>query len=380
MPAITCPECGAATRVSLETPTVVDCAACGTKGTPSEAITADLIAAQQALTAMDATRRQLGWAQHRLTTTSAGAGTLFAIVLLPFAGCGGAMFAVGRTGTAKDVGLTAFSLLPAVIMMAAGAVLFRNLTKATRQAQLACAAAPPSVPGGALGCHVCGADLPAIDLARSALSRCRFCEADNVVSADVMKNAAAHDAQKAEPVLEQVRRHGEALVLHQARAKQLLTKLALVAPLVGFMTAVVLGLASPTAAPVDDYVLVRTEKGLCVARVEERRSKPGKKLVFHQQSPAWLIAGISERHIAEAGVTFKATQLVGHRMRTTKEKGVVGSASRIAFLGIENVDLRQEDASIDPSSHKSRKSAPATAVCLDEDDGAGLAMIDLPPD
>jgi hypothetical protein len=343
MPAISCPQCGAPTRVSLYTPDVMACPSCRYAGPPPPATRQGLIAAAQVLASIDVRRRQLGWAQQRVgagARTGGGVGCFFAVLLAPFVGCGGCLYAATRTGGLGDVGIAVFFLGPAAVMIVAGLVILRELEKTRRQTELACAAVPPAVPGAAHGCHVCGADLQAFDLSRQAVVRCRFCAADNVVRADVLGRAASLAAAAADDVLTQARAHAMALVKQRGRASVLLALLALLAPFASCVGLASASCWSPSVEPTNDYVLVRTEQGACIGEVQPLREHAPRQVIIGSNSPA---GALPKFPLPEGAPTFRARALVGHVLVAgAGRRAKAARVERSGFLGTEDVFLEDK--------------------------------------
>src|SRR5690606_41266815 len=85
MLAARCPQCGAASPVSVATPELLDCSYCPYVGRPPEAVVQELYAAQHALHAMDRGRRQLSAQQIRAATEARISASAFPWLIVPLA-------------------------------------------------------------------------------------------------------------------------------------------------------------------------------------------------------------------------------------------------------------------------------------------------------
>ncbi len=327
------------------------CAACRFAGAPEPRVREGLHAARHALWSVDASRRQLGWAQHRIgagAKSGGGLGCLFAVIFVPFAGCGGLFFAGARTGDASDVGVAALFLGPAVFMLIVGLGIVEALKKTRQKLEQACTAVPPAVPGAPPGCHVCGADLPEADLTRQSVIRCRYCHADNVVRQDLLRFAAGLGVQATHSLIAQVQEHALALVKHRKRSSVLLAALALLAPFAGCVGFGGVALLAPDVEPTAEYILLKTEQGACVARDEGKRKDGTRTFKLGQRSPLWIPDGSVVIPKGELS-TFRAGKLVGHEAKSSARKGRVTRAVRNAFVGLEHVYLNDKpEISLNP--------------------------------
>lgn len=325
--------------MSLASPDWMTCAGCRYAGAPEPNVREGLYAAREALWAVDARRRQLGWAQQRIgagARSGGGIGCLFAILVAPFAGCGSLMFFGLRKGNSEDVGQAAFFLGPAIFILLVGGLISYALKKTRAKLEQACAAVPPAVPGAPPGCHVCGADLPAVDLSRQAVVRCKYCQADNVIRPDVMQGAVMAGVYAADSLLAQVNAHAKALVKHRRHSSWLLAALALVAPVASCAGFVAVAAVAPEAEPTDDLVLYRAEDGACVAR-RGPTNADGTQIFYHSRD--WVSFPPGDLP------TFRAKKLVGLRGKASDgQTGKVKSVARNAFMGGETA--RFEDGGL----------------------------------
>lgn len=314
------------------------CAACRYTGPPEPRVRQELHAARSALWAADARRRQLGWTQQRLgvgARSGGGLGCLLALVLVPFASCGGLVFGVNAGSGLADVGTAILFLGPTVFTLAAGAIILRAVKKAQLEVESACAAVPPSIPGAPLGCHVCGADLPAADLSRVAVLRCRYCSADNIVRNDVLQAAVARGIRTTEALIHQVGRHAVALYHHKRRSTALVIALLLIAPFASLLAGISAFVFSPTVEPTERYVLIRTSVGFCVSKQLYKNAEGRITLVFGARSPH--ADRTKDVHFDRKVPSFRASDLVGAKGKTLDREGTVARADRNAFLGVESV-------------------------------------------
>jgi len=368
LPAATCPHCGAPTRVSLESPDAMACSACGYRGPPAPNVRQGLYEARQALFGIDARRRQLGWVQQRVgagAKSSGGVGCIFAALLVPFGGCGGCLFALTAEGETSDIGTAIILLGPAFFIVLVGGIILRELRRTRKRVEDACAAVPPAVPGAPLGCHVCGADLPQVDLSRAGVVRCRFCSADNVVRSDILQRAAAVGAQAAGTLLEQVRQHALGLARHQQRSARLLGSLVLLAPFSACVTLVAATVVSPSGEPTERYTLIRDDVGVCVARKQVDATTGSIFIVSTSSAGSRKGDYLTFKDPPE---TFRATKLVGLRGRTETKSGKIVGAKRNLVLGVEHVTL-DDDLKSD---------VPVDALCFEEAPD-GFEVVDPPP-
>ncbi len=354
MPAIACPQCGAPTRVSLATPDWMGCASCRYAGPPAPQVRQELLAAREVLWRGDARRRQLGWTQQRLGAGARGGpGCLLAVVVVPFASCGGFSFFASMRGDVTDVVTFVLFLGPALFALIAGLFIVREVKKTRAVVETSCVAVPPAVAGGALGCHVCGADLPQADLSRTAVVRCRYCAADNVVRTEAVSAAVAQGIRATEALMAQVQRHAVALYHLNRRSSRLLLALVLVAPIAAFITLLAITIFSPTVEPTAKYVLFETDAGPCLAELQ--RAADGKVTYsFGFDSPSsnrgrWIHVDDTRRP------TFRAGALVGAKAHSRSRSGKVVRVERSQLLGAESAILDGQGTTPAPSD-----------LCLDE--------------
>ncbi len=301
---------------------------------------------------MDVERRQLGWAQRRVGAGAAGGarttGCLFAVLFAPVAGCGGLLFGFGRSGGIADIGAAAVTLGPALFMLVGGALILRGIGATRRAAEIACAAVPPSVPGGAAGCHVCGADLVHVDLSRQAVVRCRYCAADNVVGREALARAAAVAAAATATLLAQVSAHAALLAGHRRRAAVLLAALVGLAPFAGCAAYLGATVVSPEGSARDEYVLARTKSGACVARFVTEDADGARRFSIGALSDGdrggfWL-----DPSDLKGAKPFRARDLVGRTVRARGEQAAVERVYRRSFTGTERAVLTDgREASVD---------------------------------
>lgn len=285
-----CPQCGRPAQLSLAAPDRLACAACGFAGAPPPDVQRRLASAAQILQSIGARERQLSAQQQRALGSSRGAALGYwlttGIVSIPLFGCGalGAVIALG--GKQASLSGAAFSLAPLALFALSAVIGQRWVSKRYAALRVACAALPPPAPGQPAGCHVCGAPLVS---GASAVARCGFCHADNVVAPDALAAAAASRGASVTDFEAEVKREA---TLARSVAKQ--ATFAILASAVGapFSTVVLFLVAAfvllKIEAPIDlsyRYALVQTDAGRCLAHVYPR--KDGKWLLgFGSRPPA----------------------------------------------------------------------------------------------
>ncbi|MBX3183098.1 MAG: hypothetical protein KIT72_17075 [Polyangiaceae bacterium] len=194
MLAAKCPQCGAVSPVSLAAPEHLHCRYCQYAGSPDPAVVAELHHARAALWQIDTGRRQLSSQQRRMVERAQGQSlglmALLALVSLPLLLCGGCstwVFIADDLHT-SSLPFLVVGLFPPALVLGLGLLLLRIHRGGVQRLARSCAAVPPSAPGQPALCHVCGA--PLTSEASRGVVRCGFCQADNVVASDIMKQAA----------------------------------------------------------------------------------------------------------------------------------------------------------------------------------------------
>lgn len=322
------------------------CPACRYAGPPPDAVRAELGAAAAILSATAMAHRQLTWAQRRLglgaAASSRAVSNLLVLLALPFAACGGCFTLVGMDQDSFDVATFVFAWGPLLFIVLTGGLVLRSYGKQRGRAERDLAAVPPAVPGQPFGCHVCGGDLQAFDASRAAVLRCRYCAADNIVRADLLAHAASFAHAAASTIREQVERHAQDLVRHQRGAKQSLVLVTVLSPVSIFVVLVVFAMAESRGRVEDEYALVDTDKGPCVAA----------RLTYVKTAKGEAELGLTDRNghavlrkrvkIADSAF-FKGDALVGRevRFRDGDETlhGKVEAATRGALLKTEEVSV-----------------------------------------
>ena len=260
--------------VSLATPELIHCGACGYRGVPSADVTARLREAAEMLRTEAVGDRQLTIAQRRALTRGAKSeGCVFAALMLlgwPFF----LMVASNLIGGLRNEGaearrqlLAGCSYVPTLVILAGLAtVAFFQLRRMRGALEASCAALPPGRAGEPAGCYVCGG--PVAPRGVEVVARCTFCGADNIVAPEVVHAAAplrrAQMGSYAEHISSQARALASA---GRSRALMWVAAVPLFTCLCGCPNIFLgyrLGLAeSPTSQC--EHVLIETSVGRCVA-------------------------------------------------------------------------------------------------------------------
>lgn len=295
------------------------CPTCGFTGALSPAVQAQLQSAQRLLQSIGARDRQLTGQQQRALTSSRGATLGYwlttAAVSVPLILCGalGGMISLGR----KEVSFVGalMSIAPLALFVLVAVVGQRAVKKRYAALRIACAAVPPPSPGQPAACHVCGAPL---GQGSTAIVRCGFCSADNLVAPDALAAAASARATLVESFETTVRRQA---TLARTIAKQ--ATLAIVASAIGapFFTLVLSFLGFMALAnvegPVDltiRYGVVSTPSGKCIAQIYQRTSDK-KWLVNFGIYPPSGSKGIEERDSVDDLPPLTANDFLGKRVK-----------------------------------------------------------------
>ncbi len=271
MLAARCPQCGAPTPVSAANPDHLDCAYCSYVGPPPPDVAASLRAAGAVLGRLEARRRQLSTFQQR-TLNRMGCSmvlyfALLATVALPFALSAATCTAVRDAMPISILIVMGFG--PLLVVLASGAFGWWWMRRSRAALELACAAQPPAAQGRPARCRVCGGDL--WSRPGSAVARCGFCGADNVVSQAAMQRSWSEQQVVLGGYEQAVRARAEAAGSTSLYAKLLVLGAALGAPIIaGLGTLVVAFVLVLRETPPDtsqQYVPVATPKGKCLAQV-----------------------------------------------------------------------------------------------------------------
>ena len=166
------------------------CIACGYAGPTPEPARSHLAAARAALQSVDARERQISDAQRLAYDAHYGRVVGSFWVLMIFLG-GLEVLAFVMTvvnhGTEDVPGLVAPVGGLSACALTGASILFL-VRRDRRRFEATFAANPPSVEGGDATCHVCGA--PLTGASSRGVTRCGFCQADNIVAPDVVRRFA----------------------------------------------------------------------------------------------------------------------------------------------------------------------------------------------
>lgn len=275
MLAARCPQCGAASPVSVATPELLDCSYCPYVGRPPEAVVQELYAAQHALHAMDRGRRQLSAQQLRAVTQARISASAFpwllGLLVLPLLVCGGSCgaFILSVEVTPFSVLFLGATLLPAGLVLLSGYLLLRSHRRSVAQLALTCAAVPAATEGRPAMCHVCGA--PLVGSVHHGLTRCGYCHADNILDAEVMRSAAAQEGSVTSAMAHAVTQHAASVANQSSRKLQITLALAIASPFISvaltFVIAFVLAMTPTPPDPGEEYAVVEVAGTQCYAEI-----------------------------------------------------------------------------------------------------------------
>lgn len=354
-----CPKCGRPAPLSLAAPDRLRCPTCGHAGTLPAAVQAQLQGAHRILQSMGARDRQLTAQQQRSLTSSRGATVGYwlttAVVSLPLLLCGliGNVISLGTKQISVAGALV--SIAPLALFAVVAIVGQRAVKKRYAALRIACAALPPSSPGQPAACHVCGAPLGS----SSAVVRCGFCQADNLIAPDALAAAASARATLAADFEGTVRRQA---TLTRAIANQATLSIVMSAVGAPFFTFVLFFVAmmilSQVEGPIDAsyrYGIVNTPSGRCVAWIYQR--SPDKKwLLNFGTSPPEGWKAIEVRDSVDDVPALTASDLEGKRVKPSRDgKRAGGVIERVHGTQIGGNRLVIGTRAVDPQG-----------VCLDE--------------
>lgn len=360
MLAADCPSCGAPVPVSLVAPDLIGCASCRYQGPPHPRVSEQLRAAAAALWQMDVSDRQLSDAQRfNVRTARSYVIALFVVLsalLLPLmllaSGCT-VFIATGEHFDVMSLVLIVCGLLPFALGVGVGGLALRHLRRRGRALEARCAAAPPVAEGQPARCHVCGGPLE-VPSGR-AIVRCAHCQADNLISKDILARIGVQHAARAGQIAEQVRGEASALDKSALSTGGLAVATALLAPALGFVlfVAVVITAVTLETGPIPDavYAFVPVTNTRCIARVV---AGPGGTLLdFELNKPL----SSARRTPAPAGLsTLRGAELVGRELMVRGSgKGKLTRLYRTALA--RSIDY----ADIDVGGR--RESTPIVGLC-----------------
>lgn len=157
--------------------------------------------------------------------------------------------------------------LPALCMFAAVVTALVYMTSRRNRIYQACAAVPPEGPGETALCHVCGANLQP---QRTALVRCGYCSADNVVDPTVVRRFGTERTRVFDDYATAVRKETAAVGSRAGVGAALILGSLVLSPIAGCMATMVIGQirASIEEPPAADarFVVVDTLDGACIAK------------------------------------------------------------------------------------------------------------------
>lgn len=339
------------------------CRACGFEGQPDQGVQERLRAAAALLRGLDVRERQLDASQtaavHRALAQRSKlrlAAGLISVFPIGWSLLWLAMF------LADEDGPGAFTILPVILLPLAVYLIGVKLalgraTRARERLLAACAADPPEHPQGEASCHVCGA--PLASRGADAITRCAYCEADNVVhpqalaAAKKLREAAVLDAEKL------VEREARTATFASVGAGVSTVLLLVASPFIGFGLAIAfwfalgLGMAIAEPAPYPHrYVFVVGEQGRCIGRVAHRKGQ-GEQIRMGtpkgQSARVWV-------PLSRAAGDVKLAELTGKKMRLLfGQEGVARSFWGDITEGTNRVDL------------DSKQSGPVEGACLLEE-------------
>ncbi|MGE0326714.1 MAG: hypothetical protein AB7S68_30585 [Polyangiaceae bacterium] len=276
MLAAKCPNCGATSPISLELPDLLDCSYCAYQGPLPPHIEQEVVAAREALWAMQAQRRQLSVRRFQAVAGVERARWLaqlsFGFVTAVLLCCGGggavAYLLTVRRLTLAQAPILGFAIVPLVFSVSVSALLFWWLKRRERRVRQIIAALPPAAPGHPARCHVCGGPVKAE--ARKPISRCGYCHADNLMAADVMREAAGQQVAVFSAMAQAVRQESEVEDWNSAAVPLLIAAGGYVSPVAGVVVAVALYiglLATPRDPdPHETYAAVDVSGTRCYGR------------------------------------------------------------------------------------------------------------------
>ncbi|MBK8252930.1 MAG: hypothetical protein IPK82_09700 [Polyangiaceae bacterium] len=354
-----CTQCGRPAALSLQTPDRLDCAACGFSGPASAEVAQALHVASGVLKTLNEKERQLTDQQRRTLSSSKGITSGYWLASLavgiPLLACGAVGSVMAFGGKQISFWGAAVSLTPLALYITTVIAGGQWVKKRYTALAAACAALPPVSPGAPFACHVCGASLSP---ATSAVVRCGFCQADNVVSSDVVKVAAERRGAVTSNFQEQVRLQATA-----ARSVANQATFALVASAIGapIFTVVLLFVAvivlSKVEGPVDltyRYGVISTDNGNCIAHVYPRVD--GKWLLGFGQTPPKGRKSIEERDTVDDLPAMTANDFTGKKVKA----GDSGKPPAGTIERVHGNQIAGNEAVI------GGKSYPVEGLCFDE--------------
>lgn len=335
------------------------CPTCGHACALPGSVQAHLQGAQRILQSMGARARQLTAQQQRAlgSTRSAAVGYWLttAVVGLPLLLCGllGNVISLGR----KQISVTGalVSIAPLALFALVAALGQQAVKKRHAALRIACAAIPPPSPGQPAGCHVCGAPLGT----GTAIVRCGFCQADNLIAPDALAAAASARATFASDFEATVRRQATLTRSTADRATLAIVASAIGAPFFTFvMFFAGLMLLSRVEGPVDlsyRYGVVSTPSGKCIAWVYPHSNHKKWLLSFGTSAPdGWK--AIEERDSVDDVPALTVNDLVGLRVKKARTgTRPAGPIERVHGTQIGGNRVVVAGASYDPQG-----------MCLDE--------------
>ncbi len=282
-----CPRCGAPCSVSLATPNQIACAHCAYVGAPPAEAGREIHAAIGVLGGLAVRRRQLNGLQRRAVTSSWLYSALFliffALLVIPFALF--TLILLLGPGPSNFFYTATLGFVPLLLVLVSGGFGLWWLRRSRRKLLDRCAAVPPPVPGQPARCHVCGAPLTAGG--SGAVVRCGFCQADNVVTKDVLSRVAGRQHLVTTGLEQDVRRQASSFGMQSMLVNAFVLIMAFLAPIGGFVAAIAIGLGLSQLELEPDtsirYVRYPTPAGQCLARI---RDEGGRRILDFNSPPA----------------------------------------------------------------------------------------------
>lgn len=333
MLAMSCPRCGAPIPLSLGDREEVRCRACDHRGPPPEDVARGLGAAASVVERHAATERQLHGLARVAVTRGASLLWAYGALVLLLASPLALMALVHLVGLVRSVGTGVLASL----MQLSGAVVvllvlvlgslpaMGGLHLLRRRVERAAAAVPPAREGEPARCHVCGGDLLAEGV--RGVARCGYCEADNVVSPQVLERVSTSRVEALEDHAAAVEARGRTLGRAGGCAMVSTMGLAAAAPFgcgipaafvvagggLAVMLVQILWFLSGPPTEGNRYAWVRHEGARCVAW-------------YNPYLGAWQVEGQLGKgvDVNVTGSGFAVKALAGKRLRSRSDPEIVG--------------------------------------------------------
>ncbi|MFK7988911.1 MAG: hypothetical protein AB8I08_23030 [Sandaracinaceae bacterium] len=350
MLSVRCPQCGKPAPVDLSAPGSLRCDACHYLGEPDPEARERIQAAASLLGEMSANRRQLG----TLAGRALGSGTIRTLLYLTLAAVLGLplLLFAGFFILEASWLLALLASIPVLFLLVLSVIGFLALRRSFAKLARACAARPPSAPGEAAKCHVCGASLAASE----GVVRCGFCRSDNLLGADATDRVEAlHDEATAD-LSQAVRDRADAVAATWRRLSLLLVGGLFTGPLVMCVTTGCLVLApQPELEPNqgEDATIVERDGARCLGQL----AGGDRRLWFGGRAESGYWA--AEPDIDPAAYTwFDPETLVGRRVRSVGPLPFEGRLDRI----VGTLDGRNQAILVNDEGDEARRNI--AGLCL----------------